>query len=227
MDQKLLKYRSLSNIFKKNGFSLFLVGGTVRDYLLNIPLTDIDLVTDATPEEMKEFLTDADFTFSKMGYVKYTFENQKFDITTLRKESEYIDYRHPSKIKFVKELKEDYVRRDFTINALYMDSNLNVIDFIEGQKDVENHILKMIGDPQVRLKEDPLRILRAIRFSLMYNLIIDSQLEKAMKDNVTLLKNLNEDKIKQELKKIKDVSKDDISNSLNYFSIKELIKVLD
>ena len=130
----------------------------------------------------------------------------KFDITTLRKESGYLDSRHPSKIIFVKDLEIDYQRRDFTVNALYLDEKLNVIDYCNGQKDLENKILKMIGDPNVRLKEDPLRILRAVRFALMFNFKIDKALLKAMHDNFALLKNITDDKIRSELNKI-DFSK--------------------
>ena len=207
MDNRILAFQSLADLFNKHGYKLYLVGGTVRDYLLKLPLDDMDAVSDATPEEIVSFLTNVDQTFARLGSLKYKNpDGIKFDITTLRKESGYLDSRHPSEIIFVKDLEIDYQRRDFTVNALYLDEKLNVIDYCNGQKDLENKILKMIGDPNVRLKEDPLRILRAVRFSLMFNFKIDGSLLKAMHDNFALLKNITDAKIRSELNKI-DFSK--------------------
>ena len=227
MDPKIQYFINLTEIFESKGFSLYMVGGSVRDYLLNIELTDMDLVTDATPEELKALLPNADFTFSKMGSIKYKYQSQSFDITTLRKEEAYIDFRHPSKVTFVKDLKEDYPRRDFTVNALYMDKTLKVIDYVNGQKDLENHILNTVGEADKRIKEDPLRILRAIRFSLTYSLNISEELDKAIKDNIDLLNNLNNQKIRQEILKIKNVNKQHIEEIFNNYSIKDLLKVID
>ena len=227
MENKLSLFKELAKLFKDNNFSLYLVGGTVRDYLLNKEIDDMDLTTDATPSEMSSFLKEADFTFSKLGFIKLKYKGITFDITTLRKEGNYKDFRHPSNIEFVKDLKEDYIRRDFTINAMYMDENLNVIDYCEGRKDLENHILKMVGDPKIRIQEDPLRILRAIRFSLLYNLKMDPHLIEAINENVSLLEKLNIDKIKQEFKKMHDVDKNKLEDYLNYFSIQYILKVVD
>lgn len=102
----------------------------------------------------------------------------------------------------MKDLKIDYQRRDFTVNAMYLDEKLNLIDYCDGQKDLNNKLLRMVGDPQIRLKEDPLRILRAIRFCLMFNFKLDVELEKAMKDNFDLLANITDAKIRSELNKI-------------------------
>ena len=221
MQIKIKEFQKLAQVFKSHGFNLFLVGGTVRDYLLHKELTDMDAVSDATPTEIIAFLPNVDTTFAHLGSLKYKNENNiKFDITTLRKESAYLDSRHPSKITFVKDLKEDYLRRDFTINAMYMDADLNIIDYSEGQLDLSNHILRMVGDPDIRLKEDPLRILRAIRFALMFNLTIEPTLYEAMRDRFYLLSNITDAKIKSEIDKIKE---DDIN--LKYK--KELLSEFD
>lgn len=205
MDEKLLDFQKLAALFKEHGYHLYLVGGTVRDYLLGQPLEDMDAVSEAVPDEIISFLPNVDATFAKLGSLKYKSENGvKFDITTLRKESDYIDNRHPNNIVFVKDLSVDYQRRDFTINAMYMDDNLMIIDYCNGQKDLKEKVLKMVGDPNKRLKEDPLRILRAIRFSLMFDLKIDESLFNAMKNNYGLLKNITDAKIRSELSKIKD-----------------------
>ena len=203
MDNRLNAFISLADLFDKHGYKLYLVGGTVRDYLLDLPLTDMDAVTDATPIEIIKFLPTADTTFAHLGSLKYKDENGvKFDITTLREESGYLDSRHPSKVIFVDDPKDDYQRRDFTVNAMYMDKDFKIYDFCGGQQDLKNRILRMVGNPDQRLKEDPLRILRAIRFHLMYNLKIEDSLMEAMRDRFYLLKNLNDAKIESEMSKI-------------------------
>ena len=227
---KIQEFKSLANVFKAHGFSLFLVGGTVRDYLLHLELDDMDAVSDATPKQILEFLPTADKTFAHLGSLKYKTPNGvKFDITTLREESNYLDSRHPSSIKFVKDLKLDYKRRDFTINAMYMDDQLKIIDYCHGQKDLANRLLKMVGSPDERLKEDPLRILRAIRFHLVFNLKIDGELLEAMKDRFYLLSNISDAKIKMELDKINayDVDlkmKKDIYQQFDIANLKGVIK---
>ena len=203
MNLRINAFQELAKIFNEHGYRLYLVGGTVRDYLLNLPLDDMDAVSDATPDEIVSFLPNVDQTFARLGSLKYKNpDGIKFDITTLRKESGYLDNRHPSEIIFVKDLKIDYQRRDFTINALYLDEKLNVIDYSNGQKDLNNRLLRMIGDPDIRLKEDPLRILRAIRFALMLDFKIDDELLKSMQDNFNLLRNITDAKIRSELNKI-------------------------
>ena len=228
MDEKLLDYLSLNKLFEENGFSLYLVGGTVRDYLLNLPLDDMDVVTDATPEDIKKFLPDASFTFARFGSVSYkTNKKVKFDITTLREEKGYEDGRHPDKIHFVKDLSIDVKRRDFTINALYMNSKLEVIDYVDGEKDLSNHILKMVGNPDLRIKEDPLRIIRALRFSIDYKLSIDKDLDLAIRNNISLLEKLNIEKIHQDIRKIKNKDQEVINKLFEDYNIKHLIDVIN
>ena len=221
MDSKINDYLKLNKLFEENGYKLYLVGGTVRDYLLGISLTDMDAVTNATPEEMKAFLKDANFTFAKYGSVTIKLDKKvKFDITTMRKETSYLDARHPSKIQFIKDLKVDVRRRDFTVNALYLDKDLKVIDYVDGQKDLENRLLRMVGDPQTRFKEDPLRIIRAIRFAVDYDLSLDNDLEQAIIDTKSELNNLNPEKIKQDLAKCKVTDRSIVLQYLEKFDIK-------
>lgn len=201
MEHKLEIYRDLATLFDSKGFLLYLVGGTVRDYLLGKELTDMDLVTDATPSEMKEFLSNADYTFEKYGSVRLKIDDIKFDITTLRKEEGYSDFRHPNKICFTKSLKEDVFRRDITINAMYMDKDLNVIDFVGGQKDISNKIIRMIGKPLKRINEDPLRIIRIYRFKLETGFDIERELNDVLEHNFSKAKLINKDKINQEIRK--------------------------
>ena len=227
---KIQEFQSLASLFKAHGYNLYLVGGTVRDYLLGLELSDMDAVTDATPIEVVSFLPNCDTTFAHLGSLKYKSESGlKFDITTLREESSYLDSRHPSRITFVKDLKLDYKRRDFTINAMYMDSSLNVIDYCNGKEDLSRHLLRMVGDPDKRLKEDPLRILRAIRFHLVFKMILDEKLEEAMRDRFYLLNNITDAKIQSELDKINQYDVDlrmkkDIFEQFDIANLKGVIK---
>ena len=203
MENRIKSFQSLAEVFAKHGFSLYLVGGTVRDYLLGYALEDMDAVSDATPTQIMSFLPNVDSTFAHLGSLKYKDpDGVKFDITTLRRESGYADSRHPNKVIFVSDLEDDFPRRDFTVNAMYMDKDLRIYDFCNGQKDLNNRILRMVGDPDQRLKEDPLRILRAIRFHLMFNLKIENSLLESMRDRFYLLENITDAKIKSELAKI-------------------------
>ena len=228
MDQKLVEFQSLNKLFNDNGFSLYMVGGTVRDYLLGLPLDDMDVVTDATPDDIRKFLPDASYVFARFGSVSYKPQKKvKFDITTLREEKGYEDARHPDKIHFVKDLSIDVRRRDFTVNALYMDANLKVIDYVNGQKDLKNHVLRVVGVADKRIKEDPLRIIRALRFSVDYDLKIDEELDKAIRNNISLLNKLNIEKIHQDIRKIKSSNKEQIIAIFEEYDIKHLLDVIN
>ena len=194
-------FTKLAKLFNDNGYRLFMIGGTTRDYLLNKEVYDYDFVSDATPEEMSKFLLDANYHFAKFGSVRTKVDGIHVDITTLRVEGEYLDSRHPSKIEYVKEIEKDYVRRDFTINAIYMDENFRIIDPSNGTKDLKKGIIRFIGDPTKRIKEDPLRILRAERFAKKLNFVIEPKSLEAIENNRQLLAKINPDKIKEEERK--------------------------
>lgn len=225
MNLRAQSFIELANLFSNHGYRLFLVGGTVRDILLNVPLTDMDAVTDATPDQMKPFL-DGDYTFSKMGCVRIKYNDIKFDITTLRKEMGYVDSRHPTKVVFVKDIKIDHIRRDFTINAMYMDEHFRLYDFENGLEDLNKRILKMVGNPIKRLKEDPLRIIRCLRFSLTYQLTIDKSLENALDSSIKFIDSLSKDKIKMELKKFDLTQIDKMEQLFDKYCIKHLLDMV-
>lgn len=226
MNKKIEAFMSLANIFEKQGYKLYVVGGAVRDYLLHKDPEDLDVVTDATPDEVKLFCL-GDFTFAKLGCVKIKHQGVTFELTTLRKEKDYEDFRHPKEITFVKSLRTDCKRRDFTINAMYMDASFFIYDYVGGRKDLEKNILRMIGNADKRIKEDPLRILRAIRFCLMYKFAFSVDLLKAITDNIDLLKELKPQKIKQELKKIEGVSRQEMDALFSRLSIHEYLDMLE
>ncbi len=195
-------FKSLANLFKENGFSLFMIGGTSRDYLLKLDVLDYDFVSDATPEDMKKFLPDANYHFEKYGSVRLKIEGVHVDITTFRSEGEYLDFRHPNSVKYVKTIEEDFVRRDFTINAIYIDEDMKCIDPSGGLIDLKNRVIRFIGDPIKRIKEDPLRILRAERFEEKLNFEIEEKSLEAINKYRYLLDKLNPEKVKEELRKL-------------------------
>ncbi len=196
-------FNFLNKTFKENGFFIFEVGGSVRDEILGLEVYDFDFATNATPEEMMKFLPDAIDTFAKYGCIKYKGEHGRAEITTFRVEEKYDDFRHPAKIRFVKSLEEDYLRRDFTINAIYKDIDGNIYDPAGGVEDIKNKLIRFIGEPKKRIKEDPLRILRAKRFATKLGFEIESETAKAMEKLSYLLEKLNPDKIKEEERKSK------------------------
>ncbi|MFA5659856.1 MAG: hypothetical protein WC968_00435 [Bacilli bacterium] len=195
-------FEEIATVFNKHGFKLYMVGGTSRDFLLGEEIDDYDFATDATPDDMRAFLPKANYRFSMFGTITFKIHGQKVEVTTLRQEGEYRDLRHPSAITFVREPEKDYVRRDFTVNALYIDENYRVLDFCQGLDDLKKRILRMIGDPQVRFKEDPLRMYRALRFIVRFGFKFDLILNNAMTENAELSTNLNPDKIAGERRKV-------------------------
>ncbi len=188
-------------LYALHGHRLYLIGGTSRDLLLGIDPADIDLVTDATPEEEKTLLPDLDMAFARFGSVKIKEQGKEIDITTFRRESGYDDRRHPSKVEFIRDPEEDSRRRDFTINALYIDCQGNVLDYHGGLSDLKKKLIRFIGDPATRIKEDPLRIIRAERFAKRLGFQIEENSKKAIEEHRGLLAFLNPEKIAMEKKK--------------------------
>lgn len=199
-------FQDLAKLFRQNGFSLYMVGGTSRDYLIGRDTSDFDLATDAKPSEIEHFLPQADYTYALYGSVKMRRGPWKIEITTLREEAGYKDFRHPSSVTFVSDPSLDYRRRDFTINAIYIDDHLNVIDFVSGQTDIANQCIRTVGEPNLRFQEDPLRMLRALRFSLKLGFKIDPGTDKAIRNNWELLAFLNPSKADEEIAKMKKIN---------------------
>ena len=225
MANKIESYIRLSKIFSNHHFHLYLVGGCVRDYLLHRDFDDIDLTTDATPEDMKMMFPNADFSFAKYGAVKIDFESVIFEVTTLRIEKGYKDSRHPSKIVFTKDIKRDVVRRDFTINGIYMDDRFNVFDYVKGQRDLEKHNIRTIGRATRRFKEDPLRIIRAVRFALVLGFDIDPSTSKAMSKCSKYLSRLNPAKIHEEIMKITSCDENIKNELFKKYDISQFVNV--
>lgn len=191
----------LKNI-NSHGFKSYIVGGFVRDYVLGIKSNDIDVATNATPKELKEIFPECTVPNEDYGSVIVYVNGIKVEITTFRKEVEYIDNRKPSKIIYVDNLEEDLLRRDFTINALCMNEFGEVIDYLNGKDDLEKKIIRCVGNPWEKFSEDVLRILRAIRFATILEFDLDQEIVEAIRDCKHLLVNLSYSRRKEELDKI-------------------------
>lgn len=187
---------------KEKGFDAYFVGGYPRDICMNRPCVDIDICTNATPKDLKEIFKDAVISNIQYGSVTVIYQKVRFEITTYRKEFGYKDYRKPTEIFYIDSLEEDLKRRDFTINTLCMDEYGNIKDLLGGIEAIDKKEIIMVGDPKIRLKEDVLRILRAIRFATTLNFNIDSNLKKYIIEYGSLLSNLSFHRKKEELNKI-------------------------
>ena len=192
---ELLKY------INSKGFNAYIVGGFVRDYLLGIESTDLDITTDATPKELSTLFEDISIN-NDYGSIIVSFNNKRYEITTFRKESVYKDNRHPSKITYIKDLREDLKRRDFTINAICIDKDNNIIDYFNGKEDLDKKIINTIGNASDKFNEDAIRILRAIRFSAKLDFSLSDDIDKAIKEKKYLVKDLSSFRKKQELDKL-------------------------
>lgn len=203
-------HKAIKEVMQKiidNGFEVYLVGGYVRDYCLDITSTDYDLATNAKPSDLMKIFNN--LKLSEYGSVVLKYNSFNFEITTFRIEYSYQKNRFP-KFKYANSINQDILRRDFTMNALYMDINENIIDILDGRKDIDNKLIKMVGDPYKKIEEDALRILRAIRFATYYNFKLEKNLINAIKDLNYLVDNLSSFRIKSELDKIF------ASNNLDY-----------
>ena len=184
------------------GYQAYIVGGFVRDYILGINSNDIDINTSATPKEIKEIFHDSCLPNEDYGSVTVIKKGIRFEITTFRKEMAYVDNRRPTEIQYIDDLYQDLLRRDFTINTLCMDKDGEIIDFLGGREDINNRVIRTVGNAKSRFEEDSLRILRAIRFST----ILDFELDKEVRDAIVccrgLLRNLSYYRKKEELDKI-------------------------
>lgn len=190
--------KKILNTLEENGYQAYLVGGFVRDYLLGITSYDVDIATDALPKDIHNIFNSSK---SNYGSVNIKFDNYNIDITTFRKDLNYVN-RRPSNVIYIDNLEEDLKRRDFTINAICMDKDDKIIDPLNGCEDLNNRTIKMIGDIDTKLEEDPLRIMRAIRFASVLDFDIDKKLYEKIKKYSYLVETLSKERIKSELEKI-------------------------
>lgn len=198
LDNALKILKEINN----HSYEAYIVGGFVRDYLLGIESNDIDICTNATPKEIREIFKDKCLPNEDYGSIIIEIKNIKYEITTYRKELGYIDNRRPAEIKYISDLKDDLLRRDFTINTICMDKDRNIIDMLDAKKDLDSKIIRSVGNSDEKIKEDSLRILRAIRFATILDFDLDKDLYNSILKNKSLLINLSYTRKKSELDKI-------------------------
>lgn len=209
---------NILNKLDKLGYESYIVGGFARDLYLKINSSDIDICTSATPVIIKNlFFVIKDN--SKFGSVIIEFEKYNFEITTFRKD-EYINNRFP-KITFVNSLKDDLQRRDFIINTLCIDKDGNFVDLMKAINDIDNKIINCVGEADIKLSEDPLRILRCIRFACKLNFTINEDVTNSIKIYTYKLKSLSNKRVKKEINAILK-----LENGMDYikkFNLEEYI----
>lgn len=201
-----------------NGFEAFVVGGCVRDSIMGKTANDWDMTTSATPEEALEVFKDFRTipTGIKHGTITVLIDKQPLEITTFRIDGEYTDNRRPDSVSFTRNIENDLSRRDFTVNAMAYNENDGIVDLFGGMSDIENKIIRCVGDPDKRFNEDALRIMRAIRFSATLGFEIEEKTADSIRRNKHLLKNIAPERIRVELEKL--LSGDDAEKILLDFS---------
>lgn len=186
------------------GYKAYAVGGCVRDHLLGRKPADYDLCTDATPEQMCQLFSQHELVRNgeKHGTIGVVLSKKLYEITTFRTEGGYSDTRHPDWVEFVTDLKQDLARRDFTVNAIAYSPAEGFVDPFGGQQDLKNKVLRAVGEPEVRFREDALRILRGVRFAVRFDLTPEENTLSAMERCAPLMENLARERVCSELCKL-------------------------
>ncbi|MCI6667497.1 MAG: polynucleotide adenylyltransferase [Romboutsia timonensis] len=187
----------------ENGYEAFMVGGCVRDSILNLTPNDYDITTSATPQEIMNIFKDYKIidTGIKHGTVSIILNNNIYEITTYRIEGEYENNRRPKNVEFTSNIEEDLKRRDFTINAMAYNEQFGIVDKFNGLEDLQKRIIKTVGNPDERFEEDGLRMIRAIRFSSKLGFSIDENTLKSIYKNAYIIKNISIERINDEFTK--------------------------
>lgn len=186
----------------KKGYTAYFAGGVVRDLVLNKKCKDIDIATNAKPDDIIKLFRKCILVGKQFGVIRVIYYGIEYEIATFRKDTNYIDGRHPEKVEWT-DAEEDAKRRDFTINALFFDGiNENIIDFVNGMKDIKNKIIRAVGNAEERFEEDKLRILRGIRFSIRLGFKIEKNTLLAIKKYSNKITEVSFERIRDEFKLI-------------------------
>lgn len=184
------------------GFEAVVVGGAVRDYYLQKDMHDIDIATSATPQEMKRIFQQTVDVGIEHGTVLILDGGEPIEVTTYRTEGTYADHRRPDEVVFVRTLKDDMQRRDFTMNAMALTKNYTIIDYYNGAQDIDAKLIRAVGEPAQRFAEDALRMLRAIRFSAQLGFTIEQQTLAAIQQHAATIEKIAVERIDMELAKL-------------------------
>ena len=197
-----LHAREIIHRLRESGHEAYFVGGCVRDFILNQTSSDYDIVTSARPEEVMKLFPRTVAIGAKFGVVAVITDNHSFEVATFRSDDVYEDGRHPSRIHY-STAREDVFRRDFTINGLLMDPDTgDIIDYVNGRFDIDNKIVRTIGNPGKRFREDYLRLLRAVRFAANLHFDLEPATQDAVKREASNIRHISVERIREELNKI-------------------------
>lgn len=224
LPQEFMQAQPILEHIESAGFEAYFVGGAVRDMLLNKPIHDVDIATSAFPEEIKALFTKTVDTGIQHGTVMVLDHGDGYEITTFRTESTYTDFRRPDKVTFVRSLAEDLKRRDFTINAIAMTKDGDIIDLFDGLTDMAQKRIRAVGDAEVRFNEDALRIMRALRFSAQLGFDIAPHTKAVLKQIGPNLEKIAVERIRVEFEKL--LMGQYASNSLSVAIEADLIRYL-
>ena len=194
--------QSLLRRLTDQGYEGYFVGGCVRDELMGRPVNDMDIATNATPEQVIALFERTIPTGLEHGTITVLIENGPFEVTTYRTETEYVDHRRPEQVQFVRELSEDLRRRDFTMNAIARGIDGEYVDPFHGIEDLRNGIIRCVGIADERFEEDALRMVRGIRFASVFDFEIEQQTWQALLNHQALIKHIATERIRVEMEKM-------------------------
>lgn len=181
----------------------YIVGGSVRDIVMNIQPHDIDIATNVSMEKIEKMFKTIDIGKNKdFGVLVVRHNNISYEVAHYRCDGKYSDGRRPDEVQLTQSLEDDVKRRDFTINGMAMDLHGNVVDYVNGLEDIQNKIIRCIGDPNKRIAEDKLRMLRAIRFATRFDFTIEPITFRAIQDNAHSINDISTERIRDELYKM-------------------------
>lgn len=202
LHERFNEAKFIIDTLNENGYEGYFVGGAVRDFLLGLPIKDVDIATNAKPEQVMKLFPHSVPVGIEHGTVLVLGNNQSFEVTTYRIEDDYEDYRHPNYVEFVDDITLDLSRRDFTINAMAMDINGEIIDPFHGKDDLKLKQIKTVGSATERFLEDPLRMLRGLRFTSQLDFELKQNVKDAISQNHHLLEKISIERITEEFIKI-------------------------
>ncbi|MCS5347751.1 CCA tRNA nucleotidyltransferase [Staphylococcus aureus] len=203
MDKSLFEQaKPILEHIQENGFKAYYVGGSVRDYVMGRDIHDIDITTSATPDEIESIFSHTIPVGKEHGTINVVYNHENYEVTTFRAEDDYLDHRRPSGVIFVRDLYEDLQRRDFTMNAIAMDTEYKLYDYFGGQQDIDNRIIRTVGMPKERFQEDALRMIRCLRFQSQLSFEIADDTFEAMRIQMADIKFLSIERIVIELTKL-------------------------
>jgi poly(A) polymerase len=188
---------------RHSGHQAYLVGGCVRDLLLHIKPKDFDVATDARPDRIMSLFPNSGQVGAHFGVVLVRDNFEEVEVATFRSDNDYSDGRRPTSVQFESDPRQDVLRRDFTINGLLLDPDTGeVLDFVEGRADLQRRVIRAIGDPAVRFREDHLRLLRAIRFAARLGFTLDPPTFEAIRRDHALIRKVSAERVRDELARI-------------------------